>query len=134
MHPDAYKPGLEAVKTFSWLAVAIYETEQPLAVLLTLFTIYSVLLRILIQYAYQDHGQNRRPLFSTLALVIFLICATVDIIVSLQKIHFPYTLHLGVLILFFAVEDIFYRDSPLNRRHEKPAFEKSIHLSAIKKT
>lgn len=107
LHPGAYHAGLLAPKTFPALGITIYETEQPVWVVLFLSLSVIVLLRVLIKYFLEDTlhlTSSRAFVFSLLAFGITLVN---DSLTSLQIINMPYTAHFGFVILMFSIESLF---------------------------
>ncbi len=107
LHPGAYHKDLMAPKHFPWLGVTIHETEQPVWVMIFLMTMFVVMVRALIKYFFEDSLHRTRSKFLAFALVFLFVTAANDIMVSLQIINFPYVAHFGILVVLFAVENLF---------------------------
>lgn len=107
VHPSAYTLELSAPKHFEWLGVTIYETHQPPIVLGLFVTMLGVLVRVLVKYIFEDSLYRTKSRFLVLALVVIGLTAVVDILVAAGIVHFPYTSHLGIVVVLFAVEHLF---------------------------
>ncbi|MCB1322981.1 MAG: hypothetical protein KDK34_22180, partial [Leptospiraceae bacterium] len=110
VHPEAYQAGLEAPKHFPRLNITIYETEQPYVVVGLFLLMFFVMFRVLIKYIFEESLYRTHSRYLLIALVVLSASAILDICISLQLVHFPYTAHIGILVMVFVLEYMIYSE------------------------
>ncbi len=107
LHPAGYNTGVSIPKSFPALGITIHETQQPIWVVVFLFTALFMMLRVLIKYFMEDslHLTNSRPV--AIALLVFAVTMLNDTLASMQIIAMPYIAHIGFLVMMFSVESLF---------------------------
>ncbi|PJZ70525.1 transcriptional regulator [Leptospira perolatii] len=102
--PNAYTMNLSHPRSFPYLGVVIYETNQPILVqyfyLSAILMIFWTLFKVINQF-FRNNFRNRFLLFG---LILFCGNVIADILVATDILPIPYTSHFSFLVLMFSVD------------------------------
>lgn len=106
-YPHAYHLGLQSPKTFPVLGVTIYETTQPVWVMIVLTLDLFCIAGVMVRYMRKEMFERSESRFLALSLLIFALTALNDMAVSVELWTLPYIAHFGFVVVIFAVENLY---------------------------
>ncbi len=119
-YPHAYHLGLQSPKTFPVLGVTIYETTQPVWVIIVLTLDLFCIAGVMVRYMRKEMFERSESRFLALSLLIFALTAMNDMAVSVELWTLPYIAHFGFVVVIFAVENLYQVEVRLSGHVSKP--------------
>lgn len=106
-YPYAYTEALSAPREFPGLGITIYETHQPVWVVIFLLSNLLGMSAIIVSYMRMRIFAQRNIRLVLISLILFFLMGASDMAVSLRLYHMPYIAHFGFLLVMFSVEGLF---------------------------
>lgn len=106
-YPHAYVAALSAPKSFPVLGITIFETVQPVWVMIFIFSNLLLMCAIVILYMRLGIFGHRHFRLVLSALILFFLMGASDMAVALHFYEMPYIAHFGFLLVMVSVESLF---------------------------